>query len=235
MVGEPALSVVILCYRSEGSIIGFVHDTLEVVRKLTSDYEVILVANYVEGTDDKTIDYAKQLEQEDNRIFTLAKPKKGMMGWDMRQGLDAATGKHICVIDGDGQFPITSIAECYAEIIKGNHDLVKTYRTKRNDGFYRSMISAVYNALFSILFPGLGSKDANSKPKIISKEAYQKMTLKSDDWFVDAEIMLNIRDLEMSFLEIPVEFKKLEGRTSFVKFQAVFEFLRNLIHYRLKK
>jgi hypothetical protein len=60
------------------------------------------------------------------------------------------------------------------------------------------------------------------------------MKLTSDDWFVDAEIMLNVRGYRMSFREIPVEFDELKGRKSFVKPQAIIEFLINMVRYRLR-
>jgi hypothetical protein len=61
------------------------------------------------------------------------------------------------------------------------------------------------------------------------------MNLKSDDWFIDAEIMLNVRDKNMSFYELPIEFYELEGRSSFVKPAAIWEFIKNLFTYRLGK
>src|SRR5690349_21968486 len=75
-----------------------------------------------------------------------------MMGWDMRMGLDAARGTYIGVIDGDGQFPPESIIACLLKCELEDLDLTKTYRVVRDDGWYRRFISAVYNAVFSLLF-----------------------------------------------------------------------------------
>ncbi|MBP7652587.1 hypothetical protein KA977_04150, partial [Candidatus Dependentiae bacterium] len=161
--------------------------------------------------------------------------KKGMMGWDMRKGMEAAEGKYLCVIDGDGQFPIESIELCFRLIKEKNLDFVKTYREKREDGIYRIILSDVYNFVFGILFPNLNCKDANSKPKIITSEAYKKMTLSSDDWFLDAEIIINVRKLKLKFEEIPIHFSKIYSRESFVKFNAIFEFIKNLIRFRIKE
>jgi hypothetical protein len=91
----------------------------------------------------------------------------------------------------------------------------------------------VYNFLFSLLFPGINTKDANSKPKLLRASAYQQMNLKSDDWFIDAEIMLSVKDLGLKFHEFPIEFYELSGRSSFVKFPAIWEFIKNLVEYRL--
>jgi len=235
MSNETSLSVVILCYRSGSSIIKFVKEVEDHVKELTPNYELVLVANYIEGSNDTTREHVLKIAEANPKCKALCKPKQGMMGWDMRSGMDAASGKYICVMDGDGQFPIESISACFQEIQTGKYDLVKTYRTKRGDGAYRRTISKVYNFLFSILFPGIGSQDANSKPKILKASAYKQMSLKSDDWFIDAEIMLNVRDKKMTFLELPIEFYELEGRSSFVKPAAIWEFIKNLYEYRVRK
>ena len=92
----------------------------------------------------------------------------------------------------------------------------------------------VYNLVFSILFPKVKSKDVNSKPKIFTRKVLESLTLTSDDWFIDAEIMVNASRLGIVFYEFPIDFYELQGRTSFVKFYAIFEFIRNLIVLRFK-
>src|SRR5690606_17201298 len=140
-----------------------------------------------------------------------------------------------CVIDGDSQFPIENIEKCFKKILNSSYGLVKTYRTTRGDGKYRKIISWGYNLIFSLLFPGVKSRDVNSKPKIFTREVYEKMELTSDDWFIDAEIMLNIEKLNVEFYEFPTHFLELEGRTSFVKFAAILEFMKNLVVFRIKR
>ena len=226
------LSVVILCYRSGKDLLTF-FEQLE--RELTGpikQIEYVLVANYLEGSKDRTSEYALQIAKERPNCLVLRNAKKGMMGWDMRQGLQASTGNVICVIDGDGQFPVSSIMDCYNTLTDQNLDLVKTYRSSREDGIYRKTISGIYNTLFSIMFPGLKSKDINSKPKLMTRKAFEQMKLSSDDWFVDAEIMLNVRHLGLNYTEIPVQFNELKGRKSFVKPSAIFEFIKNMLVYR---
>jgi len=164
-----------------------------------------------------------------------ARPKKGMMGWDMTAGMSASKGKYICVIDGDGQFPTESIEKCYHEIKTGKYGIVMTYRAKRHDGLYRISISKVYNFMFSLLFPGIGSKDINSKPKMLTNKAYQQMTITSTDWFIDAEIMLNARRMNMKVLEFPVEFYENTHRVSFVKPATILEFVKNITKFRIKE
>lgn len=196
---------------------------------------MVLVANYWPETGGRTPEVVKKLVHRLPYVRYLSEPKQGGMGWDMKRGMEACRGNYISVIDGDGQFPLEAVFSCFAKIRSEQLDMVKTYRVVRYDGFYRIFISTCYNLIFRILFPKYrGYRDVNGKPKILRKEIYDKMDLHSDDWFLDAEIVLNVLRLNLSIGEIPVRFKSLEGRKSFLKFSAIFEFVKNLIKYRLR-
>jgi len=224
-----------LCYRAQEAIIPFAEKVREIAENVSHSYEIVLVGNYMEGSEDRTKEVIKEIARKDPHYKVVAKPKRGMMGWDMIEGLKNTSGEYICIIDGDGQFPAESIKECFLLIKNGEFDLVKTYRNKRNDGPYRVFISKVYNLLFSILFPGLESRDINSKPKIISRSAFEQIELTSTDWFIDAELMLNIRKLKMKIHEIPIEFVENLNRPSLIKFGATIEFITNMLRYWWKE
>lgn len=233
----PKLSVVILCYRAGSEILDFVSDTKKILKKNgINDYELVLVGNYHEGSKDPTPGIVKRIALKDPRVAYVAEIKKGMMGWDMKSGLDKAAGKYIAVIDGDGQMPINDLVLVYKEITSNDYDLVKTYRITRGDGIKRKTLSFFYNLFFCLLFPGLRSRDINSKPKILTREAYQKLGLESTDWFIDAEIMIQARRYKFNIKELPTEFFGLGGkRKSFVGLKAIFEFIKNMIVYRIKE
>lgn len=224
-------SLVVLCYRSEDSIIPLVEKLHRMLSYYKFRYEIILVGNYVEGSGDRTPQIVEELARKMPSTRAVVMPKKGMMGWDMRRGLEAARGELIGVIDGDGQFPLESIFSCLIKMETEGLDLVKTYRVHREDGLYRTTISFVYNLLFGLIF-GLRFRDVNSKPKIIRRAKFEQMHLTSEDWFTDAEIMIRAKELNLTVAELPIHFYVLDGRKSFVKPQAILEFMRNLWKYR---
>jgi len=232
---SPDISVVVLAYRSASTIEGFVASLVTSLEEEKIDWEIILVGNYIEGADDQTPEVVQRISDRNPRIKAVVHVKEGMMGWDMKSGLQAATGNKLAVIDGDGQMPCTDVIRVYNLMVEKGYDLVKTVRIKRSDGFYRIFISTVYNLLFKIMFPGINARDMNSKPKIITRELYQKMHLESDGWFVDAEIMIRARRLKIGIGEIETTFHSIDTRPSFVKPLAILEFLANLIWYRIKE
>jgi len=230
-VSDPHFSLVVLCYRSGQAIIPFVDRLQRTLSRCNFTWELVLVGNYIEGSDDETPEVVTKLAEQSDNIRTVIRPKEGMMGWDMRMGLDAARGTYIGVIDGDGQFPPESIVACLLKCELEDLDLTKTYRVIRDDGLYRRLISIVYNALFNVLF-GFNTRDINSKPKIIRRDKYELLNLKSDDWFADAEIVIRARELGLRVGETPVHFKSNDNRGSFVKPKAILEFGSNLLKYR---
>ncbi|MBV8544666.1 MAG: glycosyltransferase [Acidobacteria bacterium] len=230
----PELSVVILCYRSGGAARAFAARIREALLDAGVDnYQLVLVGNYVAGSDDTTPDVVRELASGDPRIVCSAVVKQGMMGWDLRSGLALATGRYLAVIDGDGQVLVEDLVRIYRLLREQGLDLAKTYRKERGDGLKRKVISLVFNGLFHVLFPGVLARDINAKPKILTRAAFERMTLQSSDWFIDAEIMIQARGLGLSVGETETEFLGLTGRRSFITLAAVFEFLRNLLRYRI--
>ena len=232
---SPDISVVVLAYRSASTIEGFVASLVTSLEEEKIDWEIILVGNYIEGADDQTPEVVQRISDRNPRIKAVVHVKEGMMGWDMKSGFQAATGNKLAVIDGDGQMSCTDVIRVYNLMIKKGYDLVKTVRIKRSDGWYRMSISTVFNLLFKVMFPGINAWDINSKPKIITRELYQKMNLESNGWFIDAEIMIIARRLKMGIGEIETTFHSIDSRPSFVKPLALLDFLVNLIWYRIKE
>jgi glycosyltransferase involved in cell wall biosynthesis len=229
------LSVVILCYRAEDQAYDFVKKTSGLLKESGISWELILVGNYVKGSDDRTPKIIREIAANNEHIKAVTLPKEGMMGWDARSGLSVAEGRFICLIDGDEQMPYKDIIRVYKKIKDESLDFVQTYRTIRHDGISRKIKSVMYNLIFKILFPGAGVRDINSKPKIMMREVYRDMRLSSDDWFLDAEIIIQARRLKFKMGEIPTTFYKCKYRKSYVNFHAIFEFLKNLVAARIKE
>ena len=232
----PQISVVILCYKAEDFVPVFVSEMKEALEKRGLTYELVLVGNYKadQRQTDRTPQIVEDLAQHDPKILAVVKEKRGMMGWDMQTGLDAARGNTIAVIDGDGQMPPQDIIKVYDKLTSGNYDMVKTYRELRHDGSKRVFISRVYNFLLKTLFPKVSVRDANSKPKIFTQKALKNLQLNANDWFIDAEIVIRASYLNMFIGEVPTNFYENKKRNSFVSSAAIFEFLKNLVIYRIK-
>jgi glycosyltransferase involved in cell wall biosynthesis len=231
-VPAPELSAVILCYRAEENVRRVAAGFHAELAASGVPFELILVANYDDPAD-RTPALAAEFARENERVEVLMEPKQGAMGWDMRRGLEAAKGSFLVVIDGDEQNPFEDVLRAYRLLVDSGADLVKGRRAERFDGPLRHLVSVVYNALFLLLFRTRGLWDINGKPKGLRRSAYEQLRLSADDWFIDAEIVLQTRDLGLKIKELPVVFHQNQARRSFVRGEAVLEFLRNMARVRL--
>jgi len=229
----PKISVVVLAYRSAETIREFVDQLIGSLEGCEPDWEIILVGNYLKGQDDRTPEVVRSIAENNEKIVAITQEKEGMMGWDMKTGLAAARGETIAVIDGDGQMPYEDVVRVYRKMKEDQCDLAKTFRVRRDDGVYRKILSQTYNFIFKLLFPGLRCGDMNSKPKIMTRAVYQRMDLRSNGWFIDAEIMIQARRFKLAIAEIPTSFQRIDYRPSFIKPLVTLDFLANLLWSRI--
>jgi glycosyltransferase involved in cell wall biosynthesis len=231
-VGCSELSVVVLCYRAGAAISPVLESLYALLADARIAFELVLVANYWPDTQDDTPSRVETFAESHVHVRVIAEPKEGGMGWDMRSGLSAATGNILIVIDGDGQNSVEDVLRMYEAMTGSGLPVMKGRRLLRHDGLYRRLISVTYNTLFRLMFGTRGLWDINGKPKGLMRDVYDGMSLESNDWFIDAEIVLAARRLGAPIAELPVTFSAAE-RQSFVRASAIVEFLVNMFRYRL--
>ena len=227
-VPETELSVIVLCYQAGEAIRRVVEPLYEQLEAADLTYELILVANQWARSPDPTGQVVERFAMHREAVRPVIGHKQGAMGWDMRSGLAVAEGRYLIVMDGDAQNPTDDVLKMYRRMVETGVDVMKGRRIARFDGPYRRAISIVYNLAFFLLFRTNGIWDVNGKPKGLTRAAYEALDLKSDDWFIDAEIVLGAQRRALSVAELPVVFHRNDERNSFVRPSAVFEFIRNM-------
>lgn len=234
MKPAPELSVVVLCFAAGESILAVLDPLTAQLDEAGIRYELVLVANYWPDRLDTTPDVVRKFAEARDDVVVLATEKRGGMGWDFRSGLAAANGDLLLVMDGDAQNPVGDVPRMVELMRRTGADVGKGVRTNRADGLYRRALSGGYNALFRVVFGTWGLWDINGKPKAVTRAAYERMSLTSDDWFVDAEFVLAAQRLGMTIVELPVVFLENKERSSFVRLSTIWEFSRNMVRFRLR-
>jgi glycosyltransferase involved in cell wall biosynthesis len=227
--------VIVLCYRAGEAIHRVIDPLHEQLEAADIAYELVLVANQSPERPDPTGQVVEEFANHHETVRTVIEDKEGAMGWDMRSGLAAARGDYLVVMDGDAQNPVEDALRMYRRMQETGVDVMKGRRTARFDGPYRRAISIVYNLAFMLLFGTRGLWDINGKPKGLTRAAYEALDLKSDDWFIDAEIVLSARRRGLAVAELPVVFHRNDERASFVRPAAILEFLRNMARQRFPR
>ena len=230
----PELSAIVLCYRAGESIRLVIDPLYEQLQDAGVPFELVLVANYNSDHHDPTPEIVKRWAADREHVTVLAEVKQGAMGWDMRSGFAAARGDYLLVIDGDAQNPPEDLVEMYRRMKANRADVMKGRRIARFDGPYRRVVSGGFNMLFMLLFRTRGLWDINGKPKGLTRAAYEQLDLTADDWFIDAEIVLDAQRKGLRVIEMPVIFRRNDERASFVRVSAIWEFIKNMARTRLR-
>ena len=227
--------MIVLCYQARESLHRVVDPLYDQLEAADVAYELILVANQWPDRPDPTDRVVQEFAIHHERVRAVVEEKRGAMGWDMRSGLAAASGRYMIVIDGDAQNPVEDVLRMYRRLKETGVDVMKGRRIARFDGPYRRAVSFVYNLAFMLIFRTRGIWDVNGKPKGLTRAAYEALDLQSDDWFIDAEIVLSARRRGLVVAELPVVFHRNDERASFVRPAAVLEFARNMVRQRFRR
>lgn len=192
------------------------------------DFEIILVNN---GSLDSTLKLCEDLSSRFEEIKTIHVEKNVGYGKGVLSGLASAQGKYVCYTDGDGQIPSKYLSEIYLIAKETGADIVKGRRISR-ENVLRRFLSKGYNIIIFLIF-FVHINDINAKPKLMLRKNFLDMKITYNDWFIDTEIMINAKKRGYTVKEIPVEYKKRVGGKTHVKFSILFEFVKNLLKFRL--
>jgi len=223
------LSVVVPFFNEEKNVKNAADSLVKYIRELNISYEIIMVNN---GSSDSTLKIIDKLIKKNKNLKKVDLIKNQGYGGGILSGLKIASGNYIGFIDGDMKFSYENIVKAYKKIKEENVDLCKGVRIRRVNNFKRNMYSIPYNLLVNILF-FTNIKDINAKPKLMSKECYTDLNIKSKDWFIDTEIMLKINKKGYKYKDFLLEYKKRKAGVSNIKVSAIIQFLKNLFLFKL--
>jgi glycosyltransferase involved in cell wall biosynthesis len=184
----PGLSIVLPAYNEEANIGPMIEACLEVLPKLTDDYEVIVVDD---GSLDATSAAAEEwVERRYPEVRLLVHERNLGYGAAVRSGLQHAGKALVFYTDADRQFDVEELI--YFLPMARDHDLVIGFRVYRYDSVLRSAASWVYNRLVSLLFR-VRVRDVDCAFKLMRAEVRDKLLLQTNDFFIDTEIVAKAR------------------------------------------
>lgn len=228
---KKTFSIVLPFYNEEDVIEDVVRSLILQCKKNGLGVKLVLVNN---GSSDKTGEIINRLKNEFRVIKSVNIGKNKGYGYGVRRGLAVCKTPYIGYMWGDGQIKSLYFVRVAKELIADSTlDICKVVRVKRLDGLKRSLITKIYNSLFSILFL-MKMKDVNGTPKLFKSSLYKNINLVSNDWFLDAELLIKAKRKNLSIKEIPAVFTPRAGGSSNVGYLTIFEFLFNIFRYRLK-
>ncbi len=128
LMSKPLISVVITVYNEEDNIQPLLEQTYAALSAI--DYEVILIED---GSTDRTVAEVKKYANSRTKLIIFNRNFGQTTA--LAAGIDMATGKYICTMDGDLQNDPTDIPVMLQKAIDEEWDVVAGRRANRKDGF----------------------------------------------------------------------------------------------------
>ena len=147
MENKPHISVVSPVYRAEKIVVELVKQLHEHLRKITANYEIILVNDY--SPDNSWLAIASECEK-DKRVKGVDLSRNFGQHYAITAGLSYAKGEWVVVMDCDLQDRPDEIPNLYAKAQEG-WDIVYARRVERQDTFFKRLLSTVFHKIYTYL------------------------------------------------------------------------------------
>lgn len=226
MTGKPSISVFFPAYNDGGTIASMVISAMQTVRQLTEDYEVIVVHN-------GSTDYSREVLTELQQIYPIELrvidyPHPLGYGGALRVGFASSTKELIFYTDGDAQYDPRELADLLSALGPGV-DMVNGYKIVRSDPFHRIIIGRTYHWGVKLLF-GLRLKDVDCDFRLLRRNIFSKVTLKSNSGIICVELMKKVQDAGFTIAQVPVHhYHRAYGGSQFFNFPRIYRSLRSLL------
>jgi glycosyltransferase involved in cell wall biosynthesis len=222
-------------------IIGFAVETLT---KMLDDWEILVVES---GSTDNTRRIVEAIAAKDPRIIPIFQEKREGMGSALRAGYSRAKKQLIWHLESDSPFDLNDLQKAlgyfneYDGVIgyrtSSQADLLSGWIYSKNDkieNFIRGLFHIGYNLLIRLVF-GLKVRDINFSFKIIKSDLIKKLQLSSNGWFIDAELLLEIKKVAGKIKEIGIDYKQREFGKSTVRIGTPIKIIKEMADYRFNR
>lgn len=213
----PGLSVFFPAYNDSGTIASLVITALRTARRLTPDFEVIVVND---GSADATADILDELARTYSEVRVIHHQANRGYGGALRSGFAAATRERVFYTDGDAQYDPSEM-EALWTAFDGEVDLVNGYKISRSDPLHRIVIGRLYHHTVKLLF-GLHVRDVDCDFRMMRRAIFDRVTLETSSGVICLEMMKKIQDAGFRIAEVPVHhYHRAFGRSQFFNFRRL--------------
>ena len=214
----PGLSVFFPAYNDCGTIASLVIQALRTARRLTPDYEVIVVND---GSADGTPDVLEELARAFPQVRIVTHEHNRGYGGALRTGFASATREIVFYTDGDAQYDPTEMEALWRRF-GDDVDLVNGYKISRSDPLHRVIIGRVYHHIVKILF-GLTVRDVDCDFRMMRRSIFETVHLEKNSGVICLEMMKKITDGKFRIAEVPVHhYHRAYGKSQFFNFGRLY-------------
>jgi glycosyltransferase involved in cell wall biosynthesis len=222
----PSLSVVIPMYNEEAYVERSVAAARAALEEMDADWEIVIVDD---ASTDGTGARADRLAAADPRVRALHNPVNRRLGGTLRAGYAAATKDLIFYTDADLPVDFGELPRAVRLLEYQQADLLAGYRFDRtSEGLHRALYTIGYHVVIRLLF-GLRIRDVNFAFKLFRRSLLQRIELKSEGSFIDAELLLRARKAGAVMIQLGVDyFPRTRGPSKLSSLGVIAAILREM-------
>jgi len=222
----PSISVVIPMFNEEDYVCRAVGAARAVLEEMGGDWEIVLVDD---ASTDRTAALADELARAEPRIKVVHNPRNRRLGGSLRAGYAAAEKELVLYTDADLPADIKELPRAVHLLQYQEADVVAGYRFDRTaDGLRRAVLAGGYNLLVRVLF-GLRVRDVNFAFKLFRRSLLERIALRSEGSFIDAEFLLRARKAGAHVVQVGLDyFPRTRGDSKLSSSAVVLGILREM-------
>lgn len=224
---KRSLSLVIPIYNEAENIERTLRVADEVLEKISSDYELILVDD---ASTDETPQILDRLARSNPKIRVERHSRNRKLGGSLKTGFSKATKDIVVYSDADLPFDFHDIERAVHVIQTVGADIVAAYRHDRtSDRWYRIVYTLVYNWLIRLLY-GIRIRDVNFAFKTVKREVLQQIPLKAEGSFINAELLIRAERMGFYICQIGVDyFVRRVGQSTLASPGVILKIIREML------
>ena len=224
-------SIIIPAYNEEERIYPVLKEISDFIDSNLLPWEVIVA---IDG-EDSTYELVRSFNKDFNFVKSNHSKQRDGMGGAIRRAILQSEGEFIILMDADGSTKLASLLNGI-QFLK-DHDIVNfnRYILKENSiPFKRWFSSRIFNILLKGIF-GINVSDTQCGYKIVRKSSIMKILKQitvSNAFFLSA-IFIYSKQLGMSIIELPIEYKHSDG-SKFNVFMTGISYLISITAFRIR-
>jgi glycosyltransferase involved in cell wall biosynthesis len=222
---DTSLSIFFPAYNDAGTIASLVLIAGMTARRLSDDYEVIVVDD---GSPDHTgalldemagtYPWLKVIHHEQNRGY----------GGALRTGFRTASKDLVFYTDGDAQYDPREL-EALWRALTDEVDFVNGYKIGRSDPLHRVVIGRLYHWFVRLWF-GLRLRDVDCDFRLMRRSVFERVELTRSSGVICVELCKKVQDAGCRIAEVPVHhYHRTYGQSQFFNFPRVARTLLDLV------
>jgi glycosyltransferase involved in cell wall biosynthesis len=226
-------------YNEEDNVDKIIRQAEDIFKKLSMDYEIIIIES---GSTDETWQKIDGVIKGRENIYAFHQERREGMGSALRLGYTKCRKDLVCLLEADSPFDMMYFKKAVPILLE--NDCVIGYRVGAKEQNYkwayhnmgkkgavlRQMYHLGYILMLRLIF-GLKIRDVNFSFKIFRRECIQGLNLISNGWFIDAEIILELRRKGILPVEMPVEYVDRTVGKSTVRLSTPLHMIYEMLKY----